>query len=329
MLKIKIFYKLILSMLATQTGFAMESIHQSTWVKTIEHKLFGTMEVISNERHYKKFDEYLAKNGMDPNNSENVVEMFLKNCDETPNEEKAKQLMELGGETYQGAFPFEKARNFYKEIAKNPVGRNIMKVIAANGVEISDNNYPPCYLLVSEKKTRFLCRYDLDNNPLIWGIALSKPSELHVYDIKRKNFDYVTSELKELLHETIHWYDRINDWNSYHDPIPAMRDNRYLSFMKLDVTCENNKDALSKIFHDTCELWDMCGFKFCKDNKFRYESNNEAHYWAVENGKEKILRSGYKLYPDNTYRKLCLHLEKQHNFFSFYFQDSVKNLGNY
>lgn len=40
MLKIKIFYKLILSMLATQTGFAMKSIHQSTQVKTIEKQTF-------------------------------------------------------------------------------------------------------------------------------------------------------------------------------------------------------------------------------------------------------------------------------------------------
>ena len=158
---------------------------------------------------------------------------------------------------------------------------------------------------------------------------MSKPSEFHIYDIKRKIFDSVTNELKELLHETIHWYDRINDWNSYHDPIPANRNNDYLSLLKLDVTCQNNKSALSKIFHDTCELWDMYGVKFCKDNNFRYDANNEAAYWGAENSKQKILRSGYKLEPDNAYRKQCLHLEKQHSFFSFYFQADIKNLTNY
>lgn len=221
------------------------------------------MDVISNEKHYKKFDEYLISNGKDPNNSENVVEMFLKNCDETPNEDDAKYLMKLSSDAYMRPLPFDKVKKLYEEIAKNPVGRNIMKVIAANGVEISDNNYPPCYLLVSEKKTRFLGAYDHDDKPLVWGIALSEPVELHVYDIKRKSFDYVKNESKQLLHETIHWYDRINDWTSYHDPIPTKRDNNYLFFMNLDVTCSNNKDTLSEIFHDTCELWDMYGVKFC------------------------------------------------------------------
>ena len=167
-MKIEIFCKIVLAMLAIpQSGFVMEGMPSSTQAKTIEHKLFGAMEVISNEQHYKKFDDYLSKLGKDPNSPEEVVEMFLKNCDETPNEEEAKYLMELCGETYQGVFSFERARNFYKEIAKNPVGRNIMNVIAANGVEISNNGYPPCYFLVSEKKTRFLGVYDLDNKPLM------------------------------------------------------------------------------------------------------------------------------------------------------------------
>ncbi|MBR1479774.1 MAG: hypothetical protein IJ599_02655 [Alphaproteobacteria bacterium] len=161
----KWFYKILISCLGLICYCHSMDLKQSMAMVTdtfIPHRIFGEkMKVIPHKADIKRFDMYLRNMNMNPNNPENVVKVLLRNCCKKDNKSIMHEMAMSEGESCREYIPQNEIKKYYTSIAKNPVGLNLLKIIAANGREISDNEYPLVDFW-STRESKFRRTFDVD-----------------------------------------------------------------------------------------------------------------------------------------------------------------------
>ncbi|MBQ7524508.1 MAG: hypothetical protein IJT08_02790 [Alphaproteobacteria bacterium] len=283
---------------------------------------------------------------MEPNNPENVVEMLLWNCSEKGNETNLKEMMKLGEGNYQDWFSLKEIEKHYINIAQNPVGLRVLKVIAANGMGISDNAWPLVSFPVSEKETEFVqyrreCFFkNNEKNSWIaekdrWLQICKKSESLQFYNCELQTFEppYEVDVPFKLFHGTVHWMNCVANLKYYINE-EQNKEKLQKRFARTEVFIRGCRDEkmLSTVFGDANDLQAIYGIVLGEDGSFYYNPLNESAF-CVSAGNR--VRMGHGYYPEHEFEKVaaftkfCGQLEKQYNFYSFYARPDIQTLLDY
>jgi hypothetical protein len=319
--------------------------------KVVQHKLFGDLHVVSHDAEFQAYNDYCKKNNLDAVDNSVLVDTFLNECclfKEAKGYERIEKfvnIMEKNGGmplfgAMEGAVVFGVHRHsdmedWLKEIAKNEIGRNTMKVITAKHIEDRTRLTLPFYngffvepgasVFFAPQNTTGMRQASLVLSPIGQVVPLYFRSKQGTIEKKQRGMSEI------LAHEMFHWKNWVLDQDSAEcegelDGVKLLKKDEVAVIQnEYEVRCPNTSLKATSVLHDILDRKSdtsaMYGIFADTKSVLHYDMLNEANYLKETNG----VRFAYtapaapSLSLPNEHIAMGAILEEKYNFYSWYY----------
>lgn len=317
----------------------------------VHHKLFGDLQMVSHKTEFLAYDDYCKKNALDAADNSVLVDNFLNECcvfsgaKDYNRIEKFVEAVEkngamplfgaMEGVVLLGIYKRPEMEDWLKEIVKNEIGRDTMKIITVKHIEDRNRLTVPFYNgLFMQSGSSVFFRPENTIGVRQASLVLSSLGQIVPIYFRSKSGDIEKKqrEMSEILaHEMFHW----KDWVLDRDDTEYKCDRGGMGLLKeSEITAIQNeyemccKNTSLKATSVLCDILDRKSetsamYGIFADNKsvLHYDPLNEANYLKETNG----VRLAYVVPPSSSSSLPEEHiimsklLEEKYNFYSWYY----------
>ncbi|MBR1479918.1 MAG: hypothetical protein IJ599_03430 [Alphaproteobacteria bacterium] len=317
----------------------------------VHHKLFGDLQKVSHETEFLAYDDYCKKNSLDAADNSVLVDNFLNECcvfsgaKDYNRIEKFVEVVEkngamplfgaMEGVVLSGIYKRPEMEDWLKEIVKNEIGRDTMKIITVKHIEDKNRLTVPFYnglfmqsgssVFFGPKNTIGVRQASLVLSPLEQVVPIYFRSKSGDIEKKQRGMSEI------LAHEMFHWKDWVLDrddteYECNRGGMGLLKKSEITAIQnEYEMRCKNTSLKATSVLHDILdrrsETSAMYGIFADTKSVLHYDMLNEANYLKETNG----VRFAYtapaapSLSLPNEHIVMGSILEEKYNFYSWYY----------